>query len=194
VYPSLAEAVSGTDLVIGTTARHRSFPRPCVEARGLRGFLAQKGDPDIYAALVFGSEQNGLTNDELALCQVVSAVPLAQPYPSLNLAQAVMVYASELADGCTGGRVDRPYTPPASERVPAATHAAFMEEARAVLALANITPDEVVYRRLLEDMAYFDAHTIGAFYTLFKRLTRKATALFFDAEPTAAKKVRHRTP
>ncbi|EHC28051.1 RNA methyltransferase TrmH family, partial [Salmonella enterica subsp. enterica serovar Adelaide str. A4-669] len=50
-----------------------------------------------HAALVFGREDSGLTNDELALADVLTGVPMAADYPSLNLGQAVMVYCYQLA-------------------------------------------------------------------------------------------------
>jgi tRNA/rRNA methyltransferase len=171
VYPSLAEAIAGTDLAIGTTARHRSFPRPIIDSRNMHSFLAEKGDPSMYVSLVFGNEQNGLTNEELALCHVVSTIPLAQPYPSLNLGQAVMVFAYELAYGCTCGTA----APAAQEDAPPPDECSlsgFMEEVRAIMSRAGISPDEVVYRRLLEYFAHCNAYEIGALYTLFKRLFR----------------------
>jgi len=181
VYPNLAEAIAGTDLAVGTTARHRSFPRPIIDSRGLRAFFTEKGDPSIYVALVFGNEQTGLTNDELALCQIVSAVPIAGPYPSLNLAQAIMVFAYELAygaedvPGCGNGDPELGVFLRDNEALPEeATLAAFMEEARAVLQYAGIGPDEVVYRRLLEYFARCNAYEIGSLYTLFKRVTQNA--------------------
>ncbi|PNU80137.1 TrmH family RNA methyltransferase, partial [Salmonella enterica] len=45
----------------------------------------------------FGREDSGLTNDELALADVLTGVPMAADYPSLNLGQAVMVYCYQLA-------------------------------------------------------------------------------------------------
>ena len=47
-------------------------------------------------ALVFGPEDCGLTNRELKLCQRLVTIPTAPEYPSLNLAQAVMMTAYEL--------------------------------------------------------------------------------------------------
>jgi len=47
---------------------------------------------------VFGCEESGLSNEELAQCDALSSIPLAVEYPSLNLSQAVMLYAYELAN------------------------------------------------------------------------------------------------
>jgi tRNA/rRNA methyltransferase len=46
--------------------------------------------------LVFGREASGLTNEELEPCDLYTSIPLQNDYPSLNLAQAVMVYSHAL--------------------------------------------------------------------------------------------------
>jgi tRNA/rRNA methyltransferase len=55
---------------------------------------------DDHAALVFGREDSGLTNEELALADVLTGVPMVADYPSLNLGQSVMVYCYQLAHCC----------------------------------------------------------------------------------------------
>jgi TrmH family RNA methyltransferase len=47
-------------------------------------------------ALVFGPERSGLSNDELAACHQLVAVPTDPAQPSLNLAQAVLLGCYEL--------------------------------------------------------------------------------------------------
>jgi len=59
--------------------------------------LAEKAQWMGHAALVFGREDSGLTNDELALADVLTGVPMVADYPSLNLGQAVMVYCYQLS-------------------------------------------------------------------------------------------------
>lgn len=59
--------------------------------------LEEKSSWMSHAALVFGREDSGLTNEELALADVLTGVPMVADYPSLNLGQAVMVYCYQLA-------------------------------------------------------------------------------------------------
>jgi tRNA/rRNA methyltransferase len=59
--------------------------------------LAEKAQWMTKAALVFGREDSGLTNEELELADVLTGVPMVADYPSLNLGQAVMVYCYQLA-------------------------------------------------------------------------------------------------
>ena len=59
--------------------------------------LSEKSQWLEKAALVFGREDSGLTNEELELADVLTGAPMVADYPSLNLGQAVMVYCYQLA-------------------------------------------------------------------------------------------------
>ncbi len=54
------------------------------------------GVPSGPAAFVFGAEDTGLTNDEVAVCHQLAYIPAASAYPSLNLAQAVLLCLYEV--------------------------------------------------------------------------------------------------
>lgn len=95
VHDHLAQALEGCTLVVGTTARERSIPWPVLEPESCaERALAAAGTG--AAALVFGRERSGLTNEELELCQAVLSIPTSEHYRSLNLAQAVQVVSYEL--------------------------------------------------------------------------------------------------
>jgi len=68
---------------------------PVIEAPDLADRLAGVEGP---VAVVFGRERVGLTNDELALCDEICAIPASGDYPSLNLGQAATVICYELRD------------------------------------------------------------------------------------------------
>lgn len=94
-HPSLADALAPFRRVVGTTsARDRTLSVPVVTPRRLAETL--RDEPPLPTALVFGSEVGGLTNDELALCDVHVTIPADPVQPTLNLAQAVLVVAYEL--------------------------------------------------------------------------------------------------
>ncbi|HEY1417084.1 MAG TPA: RNA methyltransferase [Myxococcaceae bacterium] len=90
---TLEEAVADCSWVVGTSGRARLRPAPL--------------DPDTFAAvaarrpgriaLVFGDERTGLGRDELARCHALTRIPADAAQPSLNLAQAICVYAYALA-------------------------------------------------------------------------------------------------
>lgn len=91
---TLRHALADRELVVGTTARARGHLSRSVPASRLAQFLRARSG---RVAIVFGSEASGLSNAELAECQVVSSIPMQRGYPSLNLGQAVMVYCYELS-------------------------------------------------------------------------------------------------
>ena len=88
---TLAEAIADCSWVVGTTMRILEG-RPRLTPRE----LAQVGRPDRTWALVFGAECNGLQNEHVDQCHAVSFIPSSEAQPSLNLSQAVVVYAHEL--------------------------------------------------------------------------------------------------
>jgi TrmH family RNA methyltransferase len=106
VVGTLAEAISDCGLVLATTARVRGryywpefTPREAVP----RMLAAAAGGE---AALVFGPERTGLTNDELERCHALVRIPADPEFESLNLAQAVQILAYEIR--CTGSTAGAP--------------------------------------------------------------------------------------
>ncbi|WP_435178908.1 RNA methyltransferase [Halorussus sp. AFM4] len=73
--------------------KHRRFPFVTVDelADDLRGVEAD-------TCLVFGREDNGLTNDEMARVDRVCSIPASAAYSSLNLGQAATVTLYELRE------------------------------------------------------------------------------------------------
>jgi tRNA/rRNA methyltransferase len=98
VYPTLKKALEGTDLAIATSAKQRSVKQDYIASDSLAQFITGKTGNIEIVSLVFGREESGLTNDEMALCDVTTSIGMAQPFPSLNLSQAVMLYAYELSE------------------------------------------------------------------------------------------------
>ncbi|QSQ16791.1 RNA methyltransferase [Myxococcus landrumensis] len=91
---TLDEAIADCVWVVGTSSRkvegkRRLPPRAVGEelvSRAAQGTVA----------VVFGDERSGLTNAEVERCHDLSAVPTAPEQPSINLAQAVLLYAYEV--------------------------------------------------------------------------------------------------
>jgi len=114
VTATLAQALENTALVVGTTARTGGW------RKGL--LTPAKAAPEIYArladgedaALVFGPEDRGLTNEETSLCDQLVMIPAHPDCTSLNLSQAVLILLYE----CFQHSLTRPYEPkgPPTER------------------------------------------------------------------------------
>ncbi|ACL66521.1 tRNA/rRNA methyltransferase (SpoU) [Anaeromyxobacter dehalogenans 2CP-1] len=91
---TLDEAVADCAWVVGTSSRtvkgKRRLPPAEVAREALERAAAGR------TAIVFGDERSGLTNDEVHRCHDLSAIPAGEAQPSLNLAQAALVYLYEL--------------------------------------------------------------------------------------------------
>ncbi len=94
-FDDLPLALAGCRLVVGASARLRSVewpqwdPRVCAQK-----VLAEAASGPV--ALVFGRENSGLTNEELAHCHYLVHIPANPAYSSLNLGMAVQILAYEL--------------------------------------------------------------------------------------------------
>ncbi len=93
-FATFEEAVADCVAVVGTTARgglyrqHVKSPREC--AADLLS-LAETGP----VALVFGREDKGLLNEEIAQCTHLIRIPVDEGYTSINLSQAVLITCYE---------------------------------------------------------------------------------------------------
>jgi tRNA/rRNA methyltransferase len=94
-YLTLREAISEMGCVVGVTSRGGKERNPLLSPEDLMKQLIPLSEKNLIA-LAFGSEREGLTNEELSLCHLYARVPSSESFPSLNLAQAVMVFCYEL--------------------------------------------------------------------------------------------------
>jgi tRNA/rRNA methyltransferase len=95
---SLESVVQDCSLVLGLTSRDREFGPPALNWQDAQPLIRAAIAGNQGVALVFGPERTGLDNDHLSLCTHrvwLDANPL---YPSLNLAQALMVCAFTLRE------------------------------------------------------------------------------------------------
>ncbi len=96
-FNSLKEALADIDFTVATTARSRARFHYYCTPQELEVQLSERKSWVNNAALVFGREDSGLTNEELALADLLTGVPMVADYPSLNLGQAVMVLCYQLS-------------------------------------------------------------------------------------------------
>ena len=96
-YATLNDALADVDFSVATTARSRAKFRYYATPVQVETILQEKRQWLPRIALVFGREDSGLTNEELDQVDLLTGIPMAADYPSLNLGQAVMVYCYQLA-------------------------------------------------------------------------------------------------
>ncbi|HWQ39159.1 MAG TPA: RNA methyltransferase [Burkholderiales bacterium] len=92
---SLDQALHGTVLAVASTARRRDLAYEALDCREACARLVLEAQ-DGEVALVFGPERSGLTMQDVDKCRLIATIRTDPAYPSLNLAQAVQVFAYEL--------------------------------------------------------------------------------------------------
>jgi tRNA/rRNA methyltransferase len=93
-YATLDTALADLHYVVGTSARHHE--RPVREdVRTLASELVGRAEGHTIG-LLFGPEDNGLDTSALDRCNIILRLPVNPAYPSLNLAQAVLLLLYEL--------------------------------------------------------------------------------------------------
>ena len=133
VRTTLDEALAGCVFAAGLTARRRDLAHPCMDVReAARHLIALAAKQEV--ALVFGNEAYGLSNEELARCQLMVSIPTDAAYTSLNVASAVQIMAYELRMAVLAGSGVAPDTPE----------------------LARLEDIEFFYRRLEETLIRID--------------------------------------
>jgi TrmH family RNA methyltransferase len=107
IVGTLDEAVKDCSLVVGTTGivthgpkRYIRIPMPA------RELATRTAGHEGRIALLFGREGLGLSQEELARCDLLAHVPSSNEYPTLNLSHAVSIVLYELFQ-TRGHRISR---------------------------------------------------------------------------------------
>jgi tRNA/rRNA methyltransferase len=111
VFGDLGAALAGTAMAVAFTGRRHSGAG-AADVRDAAAAIVDLGR-DETAALVFGPETAGLTNDEITLCGRSATIPAHLAQPSFNLSHAVAIAAYEVHRASRRG---------AGEPKPRATH------------------------------------------------------------------------
>ncbi|MGB7297304.1 MAG: RNA methyltransferase [Candidatus Aminicenantales bacterium] len=100
-YKTLRRAIAGKSLVVGTTRRLGSRRGLILDVQTAASRIRKTAAAN-RVAILFGNEHTGLTNRELEQCGLVLRIPSSPAFPSLNLAQSVLIVAYELSRSKTG--------------------------------------------------------------------------------------------
>lgn len=98
-HESMLDALGDSQLVFGLTARNREFGPPAIslpEAVSMASSALVANKP---VSFVFGTERTGLDNEDLKHCTHRVWIDANPSYPSLNLAQAMMIVAYSMRQG-----------------------------------------------------------------------------------------------
>jgi TrmH family RNA methyltransferase len=146
VHDDLDDALAGAGAVVGLTRRtgkHRWPHRSIDEFAGEMASLAAAGE----LALVFGREDSGLTDAELDRCTQLVFLPTSEDYPSLNLAQALLLVAWELRAAGSDLPVGESPEPPADHLSREAMYE-HLEQALSTIGFLHDDSTNSIMRRL----------------------------------------------
>jgi len=105
IVDSFKKIVDTHNIVIGTTGVtgvDYNIPRSPVLPTALCELLTGKSG---NVALVFGTEADGLTNEQIGKCDFVVTIPTSKEYPIMNLSHAVTILLYELSKNKFGKQV-----------------------------------------------------------------------------------------
>ncbi|RKT34089.1 tRNA/rRNA methyltransferase [Roseovarius halotolerans] len=105
----VAEAVADCHYVMATTARARGLTKPVLSPERAMQVAAERIAAGEKVAVLFGPERAGLENEDVSKANAIINVPVNPAFPSLNLAQCVLLTGYEwrrAQGGITPERVD----------------------------------------------------------------------------------------
>ncbi|MBL0625526.1 tRNA/rRNA methyltransferase [Aeromonas jandaei] len=170
-FDTLPEALADMELVIATTARERGRYQHYLTPGQIREQIRSK--PSLNkVAIVFGCEESGLSNEQLAEVDLISYLPLKVSYPSLNLGQAIMLYAYEMsqlmdelnADGATA--VAENFDNAGQVRVLKSKTAELLGE-------LGVSQDEKLHQWVMDRVPMLPQRDLNMLHLLCKDLARK---------------------
>ena len=97
VTDELAEALEEVELVVGSSGLEARKQRHVCRQLPAGADAVRTHIETRKAALIFGSEKFGLSNDDLSHCDWILSIPTSERCPSMNLGQAVAVCCYEIA-------------------------------------------------------------------------------------------------
>ena len=95
IHDDLLSAIKDCNISVATSARRGLYRTHAVTPREIAPRLTIASDNN-KIAIVFGREDNGLTNGELTMCTDILNIPTATENTSINLSQAVLICCYEL--------------------------------------------------------------------------------------------------
>jgi tRNA/rRNA methyltransferase len=166
VFTELLSAINDLDLIIGTSARQRHISKRYISCSDLTGIIQKKKSLLKRVGLLFGREDRGLLNSEIKQCDLISTIPSAIRFPSLNLAQAVMVYAFSLSPlvSIASDSEETPYDPNTLRSFKKALNRFFQKN--------QISQKSSLYQQVIERVGILNENDIHILYAILKKINK----------------------
>ncbi len=167
LFDDFEQAAKDLDLVICTTAKGRTAKHDYHSSRTIREQLENKQEQLENVGILFGTEESGLPNDLILKSDLAMSIPMAGAYPSLNLAQSVMITAYELSP------LNQPGKPGAVLTKSGEGWGTLKKQSAQLLNEAGILEGTPLYHRIMERMATLSANDIPLFLSVISRIQKK---------------------
>ena len=95
IVETTADALEGVHFTFATTARSRDLTKEVYAPEAAMAEAARRIAAGERVAVLFGPERAGLENDDIARANAIISVPVNPDFPSLNLAQCVLLTGYE---------------------------------------------------------------------------------------------------
>ncbi len=95
LYPDARAAIADLHHAYATTARERGQMKRVYTPAEVMPVVSAQQAAGLKVGVLFGRERTGLENDEVSLCDGIVTYPVNPAFPSLNLAQAVLLMGYE---------------------------------------------------------------------------------------------------
>lgn len=167
LFDDFESAVTDLDLVVCTSAKGRSAKHDYHSSRSIRELLENKKEQVQKAGFLFGTEESGLPNALILKSDMAMSIPMTASYPSLNLAQAVMITAYELSP------LNQLAKPGIPRQKSGEGWGTLKQQSAQLLQEAGIREGSPLYHRIMERMATLSANDIPLFLSVISRIQEK---------------------
>jgi tRNA/rRNA methyltransferase len=167
VFQDFDHMMSEFDFLIATSAKRRRTNENYIQAEDLHDFLQLRENNLGRIGILFGREESGLKNDEISKCDLISYVPIANPYPSLNLSQAVMIYAYLLSN------IIRVESEPEVDSKPDESLSALKGKVKTLLDVIEIKQAHIIGPRIMERLSFLKKEDISLLHSTCNSLLEK---------------------
>lgn len=168
VVDTLEDAIADCHMVFGTSARSRTIPWPLLDVRPASQIaLQQVVNHQHQVAILFGREDRGLTNEELALANYHVTIPVNTDYGVLNVAQAIQIICYEFRMAASE-YIDHKKEATSTETMPVIQH--HMQWDEPLVTQAQMQEFYPHLEKMLEEIEFFDPNNPRLLPTRLKRL------------------------
>jgi tRNA/rRNA methyltransferase len=167
IFPDLKSARYDISFLIGSAAKKRTVSLNYHPVESLPELIKSKGNTISKVGIAFGGEESGMSNNQLALCDLLSTIPMVYKYPSLNLGQAVMVYATYLSKLTFDNAKKKKLLATDDEL------SIVKEKAHQIMIDVGVDNQGIIYPRIMERLMTLNKDDINLFHSFCKYYLKK---------------------